>query len=329
MSPQLNYSNGKHVPEDGEHVLVTGGAGYIGTSLIPILLERGCKVTVFDKFDFGITPLLSVISDPNLKIIRGDICNRGQLKAALTDDITAVVHLAAIVGYPACERDQSLAVEVNEVGTQNVVDLMKPHQKLVFASTGSCYGAIEGVCTENTPICPLTLYGRTKATGEKIVLQRDAVVLRLATLFGVSHRMRLDLLINDLTHRALNSRYIDLYQGSFRRTFLHVRDAAMSFYLAIQKFDSMKNSIFNVGDDKMNMSKADAARRIVAGVNNDTVLDLDGEGQDLDKRDYEVDYNKIRQMGFRSSITLEEGIDELIKTLPQMSDWEIKISKNV
>src|SRR6218665_1880122 len=138
MSTPTNYSNGKHAPQSGEHILVTGGAGYIGSSLVPILLERGCLVTVFDKFDFGITPLLSVISDTNLKIVRGNICDRTQLKAVLTDDITGVIHLAAIVGYPACERDQDLAVQVNETGTRNLVDLMKPHQKLVFASTGSC-----------------------------------------------------------------------------------------------------------------------------------------------------------------------------------------------
>lgn len=325
------YTNGKslHKPT-GEHVLVTGGAGYIGSSLVPLLLDRGYRVTVYDKFEYGIFPLLSVASDPNLRIIKGDILNRATLKAALNSgDITAVVHLAAIVGYPACDRDQELAVQVNEVGTANVVELMAEGQKLVFASTGSCYGAVEGICNEETPISPLTLYGRTKAHAEKIVARRSSVVLRLATLFGVSHRMRLDLLINDLTHRALGERHLDLYEGSFRRTFLHVRDAANAFYLAIAKYGAMDGQVFNVGDESMNMAKEEAARAIVRSMPYPCGLNLAGEGEDRDKRDYEVSYEKVRQLGFRSSITMEEGIEELLKTLPQMSDWEIKLSKNV
>src|SRR5690606_28120020 len=139
------------------------GAGYIGSALVPLLLDRGYRVTVYDKFEYGIFPLLSVASDPNLRIIKGDILDKTQLKAAITDEITAVVHLAAIVGYPACDRDHEVAVQVNEVGTANVVELIQDHQKLVFASTGSCYGAVDGICTEQTQISPLTLYGRTKA----------------------------------------------------------------------------------------------------------------------------------------------------------------------
>lgn len=334
----MAYTNGKSVKAPtNEHVLVTGGAGYIGSSLVPLLLDRGYRVTVFDKFEYGIFPLLPVASDPNLAIIKGDILDRGQLKAALSSsDITAVIHLAAIVGYPACLRDEALAVAVNEVGTRNLVELMSEHQKLVFASTGSCYGAVaSGICTESTPISPLTLYGRTKATGEQIVLGRgpksNAVVLRLATLFGVSHRMRLDLLVNDLTYRSLSERSIDLYEGSFRRTFLHVRDAANAFYFAVHKYETMRGQVFNVGDESMNMSKETAARKIVQSMPADVSchLNLAGTGEDRDKRDYEVNYEKIKALGFRSTISLEEGIEELVKTLPQMSPWEIKLSKNI
>lgn len=323
------YTNGKSHGHNGEHVLVTGGAGYIGSSLVPLLLERGYRVTVFDKFEYGIFPLLSVASDTNLHIIKGDVCNKSQLKAALTDDITSVVHLAAIVGYPACDRDQALAVQVNEGGTSNVVELLKEHQKLVFASTGSCYGAVEDICTEESKICPLTLYGSTKARAEEIVGTRSSVILRLATLFGLSHRMRLDLLINDLTYRSLTERSIDLYEGSFRRTFLHVRDAANAFYFAIAKYEQMKGQVFNVGDESMNMSKEEAARKIVTQIPFPCHLNLAGQGEDRDKRDYEVSYEKIKKLGFRSTISLEEGIEELVKTLPQMSQWEIKLSKNV
>ena len=310
-------------------MLFTGGVGFIWSSLGPLLLERCYRVTVFDKFEYGIFPLLSVASDPNLYIIKGDILNKTQLKAAITDDITAVVHLAAIVGYPACDQDQELAVQVNEVGTSNVVELIQDHQKLVFASTGSCYGAVDGICTEQSNISPLTLYGRTKAHAEQIVSTKKAVVLRLATLFGVSHRMRLDLLINDLTYRSLTERNIDLYEGNFRRTFLHVRDAANAFYFAISKYDQMKGQVFNVGDESMNISKEGAARKIVQMMPYECALNLFGQGEDRDKRDYEVSYEKIKNIGFRSTILLEEGIEELVKTLPQMSQWEIKLSKNI
>lgn len=351
MTKPAAYSNGKSLSAPtGEHVLVTGGAGYIGSALVPLLLDRGYRVTVFDRFEYGIFPLLPVASDPNLSIIKGDILDRGALKAALAGGITAVVHLAAIVGYPACDRDQALAVAVNETGTRNLVELMDSgSQKLVFASTGSCYGAVaSGVCTEMTPISPLTLYGRTKAAAEEIVLSRgspaskgsssssssrgpNAVVLRLATLFGVSHRMRLDLLVNDLTYRSLTERSIDLYEGAFRRTFLHVRDAAAAFAFALAKYEQMRGQVFNVGDESMNMSKETAARKIVQAMPPSVVcrLNLAGEGEDRDKRDYEVDYEKIKRLGFRSTISLEEGIEELVKTLPQMSTWEIKLSKNI
>lgn len=323
------FLNGKSQSATGEHVLVTGGAGYIGSSLVPILLERGYRVTVFDKFVFGIFPLLPVVSDPNLKIINGDICNKQELKAAITSDITCVIHLAAIVGYPACDQNQELAIQVNEHGTANVVELIQNHQKLIFASTGSCYGAVDGICTEETPISPLTLYGKTKSSCEKLIRSKNGVCLRLATLFGVSHRMRLDLLINNLTYLSLFERQIELYEANFRRTFLHVRDAAFAFYFAITKYDQMKGQVYNVGDESMNMTKEEAGKKIIQSMSFDCQLKLSGDGEDKDKRDYEVSYEKIKQLGFRSTISLEEGIEELIKTIPQMSIWEIKLSRNV
>lgn len=323
------YTNGKSSGPTGEHVLVTGGAGYIGSSLVGVLLERGYRVTIFDRFDFGIFPLLPFVSDPNLKIIKGDVRDKVALKQAIgTNNITAVIHLAAIVGYPACAQAPEEAVAINEQGTANVVEALRPGQKLVFASTGSCYGAIDALCTEETPICPLTLYGRTKAVAEGLVASAGGVILRLATLFGVSHRMRLDLLINDLTGRALNEHAISLYEANFRRTFLHVRDAANAFYFALCKYNRMTGQVFNVGDESMNMTKRLAAEKIAQAIG-EVQLDFACEGEDKDKRDYEVSYEKIRKLGFRSTITLEEGIDELIKTLPAMSVWEVKLSKNV
>lgn len=323
------YTNGKSLSANGEHVLVTGGAGYIGSALVPILLERGYRVTVFDQFVYGIFPLLPVVSDTNLKIIKGNVCNVQELKAAISDDITCVVHLAAIVGYPACSQNPELAVQVNEMGTQNVADCIKSHQKIVFASTGSCYGAIDNICTEETQICPLTLYGKTKAKGEEIVLSRKGVVLRLATLFGISHRMRLDLLINDLTNTLLTERKVELYEANFRRTFLHVKDAAQAFYFAIANYSKMSGQVYNVGNESMNMTKKMVAEKIIQQMPFPCELILSNNGEDKDKRDYEVSYSKIKHLGFKSTIMVEEGIEELIKTLPQMSLWELKLSKNI
>jgi len=302
-------------------ILVTGGAGYIGSILIPLLLERGYKVHLFDNFMWGVKPILYFADNPNLEITTGDIRDEDVVKKAMKD-ADMVFHLAAIVGYPACAADPARAISINVGGTKNVVKNLSKNQRLVFASTGSTYGKVDGICTEDTPIAPLTLYGSTKSEGEKMCLDAGGIGLRFATVFGLAPRLRLDLLVNDFVYQAVHNKQIVLYEGHFRRTFLHSKDAAYSYLFAIDNYDKMQGQAFNIGDNSMNYTKREIALKIKEFT--DYYLHEADIGEDLDKRDYEVSYEKINNLGFFSKITLEDGIKELIKVLKHIkltNEW--------
>lgn len=204
------------------NVFVTGGAGFIGSTLVPLLIKNGYSVTVYDLFNFGSETLFSTTFSSNLTLIKGDIRDEEKLKKSM-ENADVIIHLAAVVGYPACSKDPELAQSVNVEGTKNIVNNLKPNQKMIYSSTGSCYGAIpDGFCTEETPINPLSLYGSTKAEAENLVRKRTegGVTLRLATIFGVSQRLRLDLLINDLVFRALKEKQFEIYEPHFKVKYL-------------------------------------------------------------------------------------------------------------
>jgi len=309
-----------------QRVLVTGGAGYLGSTMVPMLLQEGYHVTVYDLFNWGIMPLNPIASNENLTIIKGDVTDPEELAEVVRQN-DAVIHLAAIVGYPACSKEPEVAKQVNVEGTRNVMNAVT-NQRVIYASTGSCYGAINGTCTEETPISPLTLYGETKAEGEKLVRAKGGVGLRLATVFGVSPRLRLDLLVNDLTSKAVELKHFDVYEGSFRRTFLHVKDAARAFIFALQHYNSMSGNAYNVGDESMNMTKMQVAKMIESNVDGCNITESNN-GQDKDKRDYAVSYALIRSLGYKAQVTMSSGIKELLKIIPYIKKDEVQKCKNV
>jgi len=294
------------------NVLVTGGAGYVGCALTGHLLQEGYDVTVFDNLMYGGRGLIPYFVDPKFHFIKGDIRDKQHLAEAV-GKADVIVHLAAIVGYPACKKDPHLAEDVNIEGTRNLLAVRGESQTILYASTGSNYGAYTGaLCTEETPLNPLTLYGISKTKAEREVLDAgNALAFRFATAFGVSNRMRLDLLINDFTYRALKERSLILYEKTFKRTFIHVRDMAASFSFAIRNLEKMKNDVFNVGSEKMNYNKEEIALKIQRKV--PYYLHFPDTGKDEDQRNYEVSYEKVRRLGLATTIDVDQGVDELIR----------------
>jgi len=294
-------------------ILVTGGAGYIGTSLLPRLLEEGYEVTVFDNLMYGGNQLLPFFRNKNFNFVKGDITIKKDLKEAVADQ-DLIIHLAAIVGFPACKNNPELAMDVNVGGTQNLIEVTNSSQIILYGSTGSNYGKVSEICTEETPLNPLSLYGTTKTDAEQMLLARGNVIAyRFATAFGVSPRLRLDLLINDFTNKCLRDGYLVVYEKHFMRTFIHVSDIAESFIFGIRNLDVMKNGVFNVGDSSMNHSKEEVCDMISQKTG--AFIHFEEIGQDADKRNYIVSYEKIRKLGFETKVTLNEGINEVIKAL--------------
>ena len=298
-------------------VFITGGAGYIGSTLTPMLLRAGYKVTVYDNLMYGGDGLINNFSDPNFTFIKGDIMDKELLHKSMKGHDT-VIHLAAIVGYTACRKDERHSHEVNHQGTINVVEGLDGKQLLLYGSTGSNYGTVEGICTEESPLNPLSIYGVTKTLGEHEVMKYgNSVAFRFATAFGVSPRLRLDLLVNDLSYSAYIQKYIAVYESHFMRTFIHVRDIASVFKFTIENEERMSGEVYNVGSNSMNYSKGDVCK-LIQKKSNCYVHYADFDN-DADKRDYVVSYDKIRKLGFDTTITVEEGIEELFTVFPIVS----------
>jgi nucleoside-diphosphate-sugar epimerase len=296
-------------------VLVTGGAGYLGSILVPALLDRGCAVTVLDNFMYGQDSLAAVCYRPEFSLVRGDVRSIDLVKR-LAAGADVIIPLAALVGAPLCDRDPLAATSINRTAIVDMLDVISPSQRVILPITNSGYGVGEPgkFCTEETPIRPVSLYGRDKVEVERTLLDRHpaAISLRLATVFGMSPRMRLDLLVNDFTYRAYTDRFIVLFESHFKRNFLHVRDVARAFLHAIDHFDAMQGQIYNVGLSDANLSKLELCQRIQQQLPQFVIHESD-VGKDPDKRDYIVSNEKIERTGYKTAFSLDEGIRELIK----------------
>lgn len=298
----------------GYNILVTGGAGYLGSIMVPELLRQGHKVTVVDSFIFGQCSLAECCANRDFNVINADARDELLLKK-IVPQFDYIFPLAALVGAPICKRDSIGTVSTNRDAVRTLARLASKQQRIIIPITNSGYGIGEkGIyCTEETPMKPISLYGSTKVEAEQAAFEHgNTISLRLATVFGMSPRMRLDLLVNDFTYRALNDRFIVIFEGHFKRNYIHVRDVARAFIHALNNFDAMKNEPYNVGLSDANLSKLELCAAIKTHLPDFVYLEAP-VGEDIDKRDYIVSNEKIEKTGFKPMHTLDMGILELIK----------------
>ena len=298
------------------NILVTGGAGYIGSTLVPDLLSKKHKVTVVDNFMYDQTSLATSIRDRNFEIIFGDVRDESLMKK-LVSKADIIIPLAAIVGAPACDKDPVTAQSINKDSILWLLKQVSKSQQVIMPTTNSAYGSGDknNFCDENSPLNPLSLYARDKVVVEKSLLENEnSTSFRLATVFGISPRMRLDLLVNNFTLRAITDGFVIVFEGHFKRNYIHILDVVQAFNLAIEKKDQFKGEIFNVGLSQANISKIELCQEIKKIVPDFLFLEAP-LGKDPDQRNYIVSNKKIEALGFSPAVTLQDGLSELVKGL--------------
>ncbi|MCB1918817.1 MAG: NAD(P)-dependent oxidoreductase [Candidatus Competibacteraceae bacterium] len=295
-------------------ILVTGGAGYLGSILVPELLAQGHRVLVLDNFLYRQNSLAAVCAHPAFTVVNGDIRSEATLRPLLAQT-DVVIPLAAIVGAPACAQDPVGAHSVNFDAMRMLLDRLSSQQKVLMPTTNSAYGTggEQNHCTEESPLRPISQYAQEKVEIEQRLLQHEnAISFRLATIFGMSPRMRMDLLVNDFTYRAVTDRALVLFEAHFKRNYLHVRDVARVFLHALDRFKEMRGQIYNVGLSDANLSKLELCQCIQRYLPDFVVMEAP-IGQDPDQRNYIVSNVKVEATGFRPAFSLDDGIQELIK----------------
>lgn len=295
-------------------ILVTGGAGYIGSVLVPHLLRAQHEVTVVDSLMYSQASLLDCCSDARFDFIHGDVLNESFIKGLLPK-FDILIPLAAIVGAPACKRNPTLAKMINFESVKHIAENTSPAQMVLFPTTNSGYGIGEkdAYCTEESPLRPISEYGIDKVAAEGAILDRgNGTTFRLATVFGASPRMRMDLLVNDFTYRAYKDGFIVLFEEHFRRNYIHIRDVARAFLFAIENYSKMKGEAYNVGLSSANLTKRQLCEKIKETFPQFYIHSAK-IGEDPDKRDYLVSNDKIEALGFKPQYTLDDGIRELVK----------------
>jgi len=302
-------------------VLITGGAGYLGSNLTRHLLEAGYTVTVLDNLMYDQVTLLHLFSNPKFQFELGDVRDKKLLQdlVGLND---VIIPLAAIVGMPACKANPELTVAVNYQQVADIIEVLRDDQKLILPNTNSQYGSSDSIITEESPFNPLSLYAKTKCDAENTMLANgNGVSLRLATVFGVSPRMRLDLLVNDFVYKSVVDGYLVLFEAHFKRNYIHIQDIARTFQFIIENYEKCKGQAFNVGLSTANLSKLELAEKIKSHIPS-LVIKQDDFKEDFDKRNYIVSNEKLEALGWKPIYDLDYGIKQLI------SAYKIVINKN-
>ena len=308
-------------------ILITGGAGYLGSVFTRNLLKNH-EVIVYDNLMYNQTSLVDLSNNPNFTFHYGDVREWSKLKY-LVEQVDIVIPLAALVGFPLCEKDKDLATSINTTQIQNIVDVLSDDQMILYPNTNSGYGTRgEGMVDETNELTPISHYGRTKCEAEDYIInESNGISFRLATVFGVSSRMRTDLLVNDFVYKLLTDRYITLFEHKFVRNFIHIQDVASVFEWMITHYDTHKNQIFNVGLSDTNINKQQLVERIQNHIPNISVTYSD-YFEDPDKRDYIVSNDKIESTGWKPSYSLDDGIQELIKAYKMIVPQESSHYRN-
>lgn len=306
-------------------ILITGGAGYLGSMIATYLIEEGHEVTIIDKMVFSKTSLLHLHFFKNFNFIEGDVLNKNLINKNLKNK-DFIIPLAALVGAPLCDKHPRMTKQLNVEAIRTICQLASKKQKIIYLTSNSGYGIgkKDKYCDENSPLNPVSLYGRTKNEAEKIVMQRgNCVAFRLATVFGFSYRMRTDLLVNFMTLRALKDGKIKVFEPHFRRNFIHVRDVANAILFSIKNFEKIKNNTYNLGLSTANITKLDLLKKIKKYVPKLKII-INNKFKDPDQRDYFVSNRKIEKAGFKASIDLDTGIKELIKVFNLIKNQKFK-----